>query len=85
VRDKKNLVATVTADSHIRLVPINVAGTDGKSVRIADGLNEGERVVLGLPNTLADGSRVTILNAPAPAATPALKPVSATSATAPVK
>jgi len=86
VRDKKNLVATLTADNHIRLVPINVAGTDGKMVRIADGLDEGERVVLGLPNTLADGSRVTVLNAPAPAATPPqVKPVSATSAVAPAR
>ena len=82
VRDKKNLVATLTADNRIRLVPINVAGTDGKMVRIADGLNEGERVVLGVPNTLADGSRVTILNAPA-SAPPPVKPVSAASATAP--
>ncbi len=86
VRDKKTMVATLTADNRAKLIPINVAGTDGKMVRIASGLNEGERVILGLPNTLADGARVAPALPPAPAAsTPQPKPVSASSSTAPTK
>jgi len=98
VRDKKTMVALLTADNRAKLTPIDVAGTDGKVVRIASGLNEGERVILGLPNTLADGSRVTpapaaAAAAPAPPARtvsppantvspPSAKPVSASSSTA---
>jgi hypothetical protein len=92
------MVALLTADNRAKLTPIDVAGTDGKVVRIASGLNEGERVILGLPNTLADGSRVTpapaaAAAAPAPPARtvsppantvspPSAKPVSASSSTA---
>lgn len=80
VRDRKNFVAALEADNHIKLTPIEIAGTDGASVKIAGGLGEGVRVVLSLPNTVPDGARVNPAAAPAapapqpvPAAAPAAK------------
>jgi RND family efflux transporter MFP subunit len=71
-RDKKSMVALVSAEKTVRLQPIDVAGTDGKVLRIASGVNEGDRVVLNVPSSLVDGARVTPIPAPgAPAAAPA--------------
>ena len=68
-RDKKALVAVVGADNRVTLRPITVASTDGKVLRVAAGLNEGEKVVLNLPTTVADGGKVNPAPAPgAPAA-----------------
>jgi RND family efflux transporter MFP subunit len=75
VRDRKNYVAVLEADNHIRLTPIEIAGTDGASVKIASGIGEGVRVVLSLANTVPDGAKVN------PAASPAA-PVSQPAATA---
>ncbi len=77
VRDRKNFVAVLGADDHIKLTPIEIAGTDGASVKIASGLGEGIRVVLSLPNTVPDGAKVnpaTAPAAPAPQPTPAAPP-----------
>ena len=78
VRDRKNFAAVLGTDNHIKLTPIEIAGTDGASVKIASGLGEGERVVLSLPNTVPDGAKVNPAASPAaaapqpvPAATPA--------------
>jgi membrane fusion protein, multidrug efflux system len=80
VRDRKNFVAVLGADNHIKLTPIEIAGTDGASLKIANGLGEGIRVVLSLPNTVPDGAKVNPAAPPAapapqptPAATPAAK------------
>jgi hypothetical protein len=70
VRDRKNFVAVLEADSHVKLTPIEIAGTDGASVKIASGLNEGVRVVLSLPNTVPDGAKVNPASTPAAAALP---------------
>ena len=77
VRERKNFVAMLESDNHIKLTPIEVAGTDGASVKIANGLVEGVRVVLSLPNTVPDGAKVN------PAAAPAAPPVQPASAVAP--
>jgi RND family efflux transporter MFP subunit len=83
VRDRKNYVAVLEADSHIKLTPIEIAGTDGASVKIAGGLGEGVRVVLSLPNTVPDGAKVN--PAPAPAAPAQAPPTAAPAAqTAPI-
>lgn len=77
VRDRKNFVAVLGADNHIKLTPIEIAGTDGASVKIASGLGEGMRVVLSLPNTVPDGAKVNPAAAPlapAPQPTPAAPP-----------
>ena len=72
VREKKNYVAVVGADNHIKLTPIEIAGTDGASVKIASGIGEGVRVALSLPNTVSDGAKVNPATPPsAPAAAPA--------------
>jgi membrane fusion protein (multidrug efflux system) len=68
VRDKKNYVAVVGSDNHIRLMPIEIAGTDGRAIRILSGLGEGVRVALSLANTIADGAKVN--PAPPPGTTP---------------
>ncbi len=77
VRDRKNFVAVLEADNHIKLTPIEIAGTDGAAVRIASGVGEGMRVVLSLPNTVPDGAKVN------PAASPAAPVPQAASAAAP--
>ncbi|HWH49682.1 MAG TPA: efflux RND transporter periplasmic adaptor subunit [Burkholderiales bacterium] len=58
VRDKKNYIAVVGSNNHIKLVPIEVAGTDGRVIRILTGLGEGIRVALNLPNTVPDDAKV---------------------------
>jgi len=73
VREKKNYVALVGSDNHIKLTPIEIAGTDGRSIRILGGLNEGSRVALSLANTIPDGAKVN-------PATPPGAPVPATAA-----
>ena len=79
MRDGKRMVAVVGPDSHIKLTPINVAGTDGKVIRIESGLEENVRVALNLPNTVADGAKVTAAGTPAqaPASTAAASSSSA--------
>ena len=56
------------------LRPITVASTDGKVLRVAAGLNEGEKVVLNLPTTVADGGKVNPVPAPGAPAAPAPPP-----------
>jgi RND family efflux transporter MFP subunit len=69
-RDRKSMVAVVTAEKTIRLQPIEVAGTDGKVLRVAAGIEEGERVALNLPPSVGDGAHVTPLAMPGTPATP---------------
>jgi RND family efflux transporter MFP subunit len=73
-RDKKALVAVVGADNRVTLRPITVASTDGKVLRVAAGVNEGEKVVLNLPTTVADGGKVNPVPAPGAPATPVPPP-----------
>jgi membrane fusion protein (multidrug efflux system) len=71
MREGKRMVAVIGPDSHIKFAPINVAGTDGKVIRIESGLEENVRVALNLPNTVADGAKVTAAGTPASASTAA--------------
>ena len=87
-RDKKSLVALLTPEKTVRLQPIEVASTDGKVLRIASGVNEGDRVVLNLPVSLVDGARVNPIPAPgtppaSPAPAPSPQPVPAPAAPSP--
>lgn len=76
VREKKNYVAVVGSDNHIKLTPIEIAGTDGRAIRILGGLNEGSRVALSLANTIPDGAKVNPATPPgAPVPAPAPPPV----------
>jgi RND family efflux transporter MFP subunit len=88
VRERKNYVAVVGADSHIKLTPIEISGTDGRVIRILNGLSEGTRVALSLANTIPDGAKVNpasppgapapVAAAPQPAAPPPAAPATAT-------
>jgi hypothetical protein len=76
-RDKKTMLAVVTPEKTIRLQPVEVAGTDGKVLRVASGLNEGERVALSLPPSVNDGGHINpvpVPGVPAPAAVPPAPP-----------
>ena len=57
-RDKKTWVATVDGSKTAHFVPIAIAGTDGKVLRIASGLEEGTPVIVSPPASLADGGKV---------------------------
>jgi membrane fusion protein, multidrug efflux system len=80
-REKKNFVGVVDANNKVELRPIDLAGTDGKVLRIAGGLNEGERVALSLPASIADGAQVN--PAPQPGAPAAAPPKAAAAPQAP--
>jgi membrane fusion protein, multidrug efflux system len=71
-REGKPFLAVVDNDSRVKLTPIEVAGTDGKVIRIASGVDTGVKVALNLPNTVSDGARVN--PAPAPVASAPLAP-----------
>jgi len=59
MREGKRMVAVIGPDSRVKFIPINVVGTDGKVIRIESGLDENVPVALNLPNTVADGAKVT--------------------------
>jgi len=77
MREGKRMVAVIGPDSRVKFTPINVAGTDGKVIRVESGLDENVRVALNLPNTVADGAKVSPAappgqpQAPQPPASPA--------------
>src|SRR5258706_2288823 len=77
VRERKNFVATLESDNHVKLTPIEIARTDGASVKIANCICERVLVVLRLPNTVPDGAKVN------PAAAPGAPPVQAPSPATP--
>lgn len=70
VRERKNYVAVVGTDNHIKLAPIEIAGTDGRAIRILSGLQEGTRVALNLANTIPDGAKVNPVAPPGAPASP---------------
>ncbi|HME28072.1 MAG TPA: efflux RND transporter periplasmic adaptor subunit [Acetobacteraceae bacterium] len=58
VRGTNTFIASVGADSMVRLQPVKVATTDGMRVSLAEGGRVGERVALNLPDEVSDGSRI---------------------------
>ncbi|MEO8628035.1 MAG: efflux RND transporter periplasmic adaptor subunit [Betaproteobacteria bacterium] len=78
-RDAKPYLGVITDDSRIKLTPIEIAGTDGKIIRIANGIDQGTRVALNVPSTLSDGVKVSPAPpTPAPGAAPAPPPAAGT-------
>ena len=57
VRGTGTFVASIGADGLVHLQLVKVAGTDGSTVRLADGAHAGDRVILNLPDELRDGDR----------------------------
>jgi len=70
MREGKRMVAVIGPDSRVKFTPINVAGTDGKVIRVESGLDENVRVALNLPNTVADGAKVSPAAPPGQPQTP---------------
>ena len=58
MRDKKPHLAIVSADNKIRFQPIIVANTDGKILRVSEGLQVNEKVALSLSASTAEGSPI---------------------------
>ena len=57
VRGAETMVATVENDT-LRYKPIKVASTDGNTVTVAEGLRQGDRVAINLPDEVQNGSKV---------------------------
>ena len=77
-REGKSFVGVIDGESRVKFTTIEIANTDGKVIRIANGVGEGVRVVLNLPNTASDGAAVNPaptgpvpVAAPGPASPPA--------------
>jgi membrane fusion protein, multidrug efflux system len=58
VRGTNTFIASVNADSMVRLQAVKVATTDGTRVSLSEGGRVGERVALNLPDEVSDGSRI---------------------------
>jgi hypothetical protein len=80
MREGKRMVAVVGSDSRSSSRRSTLRGTDGKVIRIESGLDENARVVLGLPNTVSDGSKVTAAVPPGQAAAPVAPPAAGVAA-----
>jgi membrane fusion protein (multidrug efflux system) len=57
VKGNDNFVAMIENDT-LRWKQIRVASTDGNTVTVADGLRQGDRIAINLPDEVTDGARV---------------------------
>jgi membrane fusion protein, multidrug efflux system len=57
VRGTETMVAAVENDT-LRYKPIKIASTDGNTVTVAEGLRQGDRVAINLPDEVTNGSKV---------------------------
>lgn len=57
-KDKKTFVAIVDDQKKVHFLPIEVAGTDGKVLRVAKGLEVGTPVAVSPPAGLAEGAKI---------------------------
>lgn len=57
-KDKKTFVAMVDDQKRVHFLPIEVAGTDGKVLRVAKGLDVGTPVAVSPPAGLAEGAKI---------------------------
>jgi len=64
VRGTNTFIASVGADSLVRMQPVKVAATDGARASLSEGGRVGERVALNLPDEVGDGSRVRPIENP---------------------
>ena len=71
VRGEKHFVAVITADDHVTYREIHILDTDGVTVRVVSGIQEGERVALNLGDSVGEGQHVQPA-APDSAARPAV-------------
>jgi RND family efflux transporter MFP subunit len=73
VNGKGSQVASVQADSTLKLLPVRLGRDLGKQLEVLEGLSAGARVVLNPPDTLRDGQTVIAQAAKAEPAKPAAK------------
>jgi membrane fusion protein, multidrug efflux system len=58
LRDNKEYIAVPDDKDIVHFRPVQVESTDGNIVRLASGLAAGEKVVVNIPDEVADGSRI---------------------------
>jgi len=58
VRGTKDFVAILTTDNRVTFREVHVLDTDGVTVRLLDGVQEGERVALNLGDSVPEGQHV---------------------------
>ncbi|HEY3919261.1 MAG TPA: efflux RND transporter periplasmic adaptor subunit [Stellaceae bacterium] len=61
MRGGKSYVAGVTDDGKVKLRGVTLAGTDGATFTVADGVRAGDRVAINLPNEIGDGDPVQLV------------------------
>ena len=57
-REEKSFVAVVTGDNRVHFRQVTVAESDGKLIRLSEGVQEGERVALNPGTGLVEGELV---------------------------
>lgn len=57
-REEKTMVAVIANDNRVRYRPVLVADSDGKQIRLAEGVQTGERVALNPGTGLTEGELV---------------------------
>jgi membrane fusion protein, multidrug efflux system len=63
VRGEKPYVAVLGTDSKVRIRPVTIAESDGKTLRLREGIKAGEKVVVSPGAGLADGEHVQPVSA----------------------
>jgi membrane fusion protein, multidrug efflux system len=58
IRDKDTLVGIITPENKVNLRPVEIYESDGKTVRLSSGVQEGEKVALDLGQNAEEGQHV---------------------------
>jgi len=58
MRGDKSFTAILTQDNKVTFRPISVYDSDGKKIRVQAGLNEGDRVILNVGDSIVEGQQV---------------------------
>lgn len=65
MKEDKAFVAVITPGNKVALRPVVVGDSDGRTVRIASGLTEGQQLVLNPGFGITDGTQVQPVEAAA--------------------
>ena len=58
IKAEKSFTAVVTPGNKVNFRPVNVAESDGKTVRLSSGLEEGEQIVINPGFGISEGEQV---------------------------
>ena len=58
IRGKNTLVGIITPENKVSLRPVEIYESDGVTVRLSSGVQEGEKVALNLGQNAEEGQRV---------------------------